>query len=308
MATTAPQQRGAARGGLSFMQTLSPRVYLLRPPPNDSTAGPRTDTDNPALIIIFGWMNAGNGPLAKYVRQYQALFPASAILLVTCTFAGMTLPWLGLREARIAATATRAILEQDEAQTSLDSNAEPRPRPRLLAHVFSNAGSTMLYHLYTAYAATGASDGPETSVLPLHATVFDSTPAAFTYQTLLQGILDGAPSAATRLAIMPIAYLYVALIWTAVTVLRVPDHIGDLAPRAHNDPARVNEARRVYMYSLADRITPAAGVERHADEAEARGFHVRREVFDGTGHVSHARVHADRYWRIVSQTWEEARL
>lgn len=301
MATVAPQSRGA--GGLSFMQTLSPRVYLFRPSPNSSTA--RTGIDNPALIIIFGWMNAGNGPLAKYVRQYQALFPDSAILLITCTFAGMTLPWLGLREARIAATTTRAILEEDEA---LQSNTEPRPRPRLLVHVFSNAGSTMLYHLYTAYATTGRSDVPENTILPLHATIFDSTPAAFTYQTLLQGILDGAPSTAARFAITPIAYLYVALIWTAVTVLRVPDHIGDLAPCAHNDPSRVNEARRVYIYGPADRITPAMGVERHADEAEARGFNVRREAFEGSGHVAHAKVHGDRYWRLVSQTWEEARL
>ncbi|KAK3324430.1 hypothetical protein B0T19DRAFT_230437 [Cercophora scortea] len=301
MATTTPQPRGA--GGLSSMETLSPRVFLLRPSADKTTR--ESNADAPALIIIFGWMNAAtNGPLAKYVNQYQALSPASAILIVTCTFAGMTLPWVGLREARVAATATRAILEQDadDAQTS------SHPRPRLLVHVFSNAGSTMLYHLYTAYAAAAGSATAVPATLPLHATVFDSTPAAFTYQTLLQGILDGAPSAAIRLAVMPIAYLYVALVWVAVAVLRLPDHIGDLAPRAHNDPARVREARRVYMYGPADRITPAAGVERHADEAEARGFTVRREVFEGTGHVAHARKHADRYWRAVSETWEEARL
>lgn len=289
------------------MERLSPHVRLFRPSPDRATAGTRHG--DPALIIIFGWMNAGDSTLAKYIRQYQALFPASAILLVTCTFTGMTVPWLGLREARIAAVTTRAILEQHaEAQSPPHSDTDARPRPRLLVHVFSNAGSTMLYHLYTAYAKTASPDAPKSSVLPLHATVFDSTPAAFTYQTLLQGILDGAPSAAARLAVTPIAYLYVALVWTAVTVLRVPDHIGDLAPRAHNDPARVHEARRVYIYSPADRITPAKGVERHADEAEARGFSVQREVFDGSGHVQHARKHADRYWRVVNQTWERARL
>lgn len=305
MATTAPQPRAA--GGLSFMQTLSPCVYLLRPSPDNTTPVPKTD--DPALIIIFGWMNATSGPLAKYVRQYQALFPASAILLVTCTFAGMTFPWLGLREARIAAVTTRAILEQDEGQESPHSDTDPRPRPRLLVHVFSSAGSTMLYHLYTAFATSGSSDAPESAILPLHATIFDSTPAPFTYQTLVQGILDGAPSAAAaRFAVMPVAYLYVALVWVVVTVLRVPDHIGDLGPRAHNDSARVHEALRVYIYGPADRITPATAVEFHADEAEARGFRVRREVFDGTGHVAHARKHADRYWRVVGQTWEGARL
>src|SRR6478609_1094563 len=97
MATTASQVRVV--DPLSFMQSLSPRVYLWRPDVSDN-ARPAPTSGNPTLIVIFGWMNAGAGPLAKYVRQYQALFPASALLLVTCTFAGMTVPWLGLREAR----------------------------------------------------------------------------------------------------------------------------------------------------------------------------------------------------------------
>ncbi|KAI0543494.1 hypothetical protein F4679DRAFT_568513 [Xylaria curta] len=306
MATTTSQP--PATGGLSFMQALSPRVYLLRPSP-DKVIREHIGND-PALIIILGWMNAADGPLAKYVRQHQALFPTSAILLITCTFAGMTLPWLGLREARIAAPAARAILEQDEeAQKSQPNRDAPASSPRLLIHAFSNAGSTMLYHLYTVYATTdtSSSSSSKATVLPLHTTIFDSTPAAFTYQTLVRGILDGAPSA-MRFAILPIAYLYVALVWVVVTVLRVPDHIGDLAPRAHNDPARVRESCRVYIYGPTDRITPAKGVERHADEAEARGFRVRREVFNGSGHVAHARKHADRYWRVVRQNWEEARL
>ncbi|GAP89383.1 putative indole-diterpene biosynthesis protein [Rosellinia necatrix] len=306
--------RPPATSGLGFMQALSPRVYLLRPSRENVTR--EHSAEDPALIIILGWMNAADGPLAKYARQHQALFPTSAILLITCTFAGMTIPWLGLREARIAATTARAILEQDEeAQKSRPNSDAAASQPRLLIHAFSNAGSTMLYHLYAAYAATATSSSSSPSstgvkgatVLPLHTTIFDSTPAAFTYQTLVRGILDGAPSA-MRFAIVPIAYLYVALIWVVVTVLRVPDHIGDLAPRAHNDPARVREACRVYIYGPADRITPAKGVELHANEAEARGFRVRREVFDGSGHVAHARKHADRYWRIVGQTWKEARL
>ncbi|KAI0875737.1 hypothetical protein GGS24DRAFT_499556 [Hypoxylon argillaceum] len=298
MATTT-SSRPPATGGLSFMQALSPHVYLLRRWPYGTTW---EQVKDPALIIILGWMNAADGPLAKYVRQYQTLFPATDILLITCTFAGMTIPWLGLREARIAATTARAILQQDE-----ESRDVYTPFPRLLIHAFSNAGSTMLYHLYTAYATAGTSSSSSSkgTVLPLHTTIFDSAPAAFTYQTLVRGILDGAPSA-MRFAILPIAYLYVALVWMVVTVLRVPDHIGDLAPRAHNDPARVREACRVYIYGPADRITSAKGVERHAAEAEARGFRVRREVFDGSGHVAHARKHADRYWHVVSQNWEES--
>ncbi|KAI0805329.1 hypothetical protein GGR55DRAFT_289850 [Xylaria sp. FL0064] len=329
MAAAAPRPR-AVGGGLTFMQNLSPRVYLWRPSSPDNNTNNDTTTRaavDPALIIVFGWMNAADGPLAKYVRQHQQLFPSSAILLITCTFAGMTLPWLGLREARIAAITARAILEHGEDEVRhRESSSSSSPPPRLLLHVFSNAGSTMLYHLYTAFAATTANntttaaatgsssssnDAPKEAMqaLPLHATIFDSAPAPFTYQTLMRGIFDGAPSRAIRLAVTPVAYLYVALVWFVLTVLRVPDHIGDLAPRAHNDVvgAQRGEACRVYVYGPADRITPVAEVRRHADEAEARGFRVRREVFERTGHVAHARGDAERYWRVVQQIWEEAR-
>ena len=304
MTSTKTAVRGV--GALRFMETLSPSVHLLRPSP-DQTA-PKSTVKDPTLIIVFGWMNAAHGTLAKYVRHHQDLFPATAILLVTCSFASMTIPRLGLREARIAAITARAILEQNEAQRSPPTEDDQHPVPGLLLHVFSNAGSTMLYHLYTAYATTGFSEAPGNTALPLHVTIFDSTPAPFTYQTLLQGILDGAPSAVIRLAVMPIAYLYVALVWAVVTVLRVPDHIGDLAPRAHNDPSLVQETCRIYIYGPADRITPAAAVKCHADDAEMKGFSVQHEVFNGTAHVVHARKNADRYWRIIARAWEEARV
>ncbi|KAM7211013.1 Eukaryotic protein of unknown function (DUF829) domain containing protein [Rhypophila decipiens] len=293
MSTTGPESR--SRG--VPMQKLSSRVYLL-PSTGESRA-----SDDPDLIIIFGWMNGTpKGPLAKYVNQYQTLFPTSSILLVTCPFAGMTVPWLGLQEARTAAMAAHAILaQQDQAKAKKSTRTRDRghSKPRLMLHVFSNAGSTMLYHLYTTYAeqAKVGSSSSATALVSDNGRVFDSCPAAFTYQTLLQDILNGAgPSDLMRLLITPVAYIYVALIWLLATVLRLPDHIGDLAPRAHNDPARVgDEVFRVYMY----------GVERHARQAEPYGFEVRREVFERSAHVAHARIHPNQYWNVVCKTWED---
>ena len=64
---------------------------------------------------------------------------------------------------------------------------------------------------------------------------------------------------------------------------------------------------RVYIYSPANRITPAAGVEKHAAEAQKVRFCVQREVFEGSGHVAYAKKDADRHWRAVTATWEQAR-
>ena len=47
-------------------------------------------------------------------------------------------------------------------------------------------------------------------------------------------------------------------------------------------------------------------VEDHADDAEARGWVVRREEFGGSMHVAHARVDEGRYWGIVKAVFDAA--
>ena len=40
-------------------------------------------------------------------------------------------------------------------------------------------------------------------------------------------------------------------------------------------------------------------VENHADDAEAKGWAVMREEFEGSQHVAHVRVDEGQYWEIV---------
>lgn len=69
----------------------------------------------------------------------------------------------------------------------------------------------------------------------------------------------------------------------------------------HNDAGKVRETQRVYIYSDIDPLIPIGEVENHADEAEKRGFAVRRELFAKSPHVSHARSDEQRYWGIVGE-------
>jgi hypothetical protein len=307
MTTTAPDT-GAAAGPLGFMQQLSPFVYLWQPSsPENATPTPKTD--DPALVLLFGWMNAGGGPLAKYVRQYQVLFPTSAILLVTCSFVGMMIPRLGLQRASIAATTARAILEDDKAKSKAREAFQGGGDecPRLLIHAFSNAGSTMLWQTYKAFEITGSSDELASTVIPLHVSIFDSMPVPFSCRVMSRGMIDSVPTAAGRILAAPVTYIFVLLVWVWLNILRQPDHIGHLSLLAHNDPERAREAVRVYIYSPVDRVIPPKAVENHADEALSKGFRVHRELFLDTDHVAHAKKYSDRYWSIVAQTWQGAR-
>lgn len=63
---------------------------------------------------------------------------------------------------------------------------------------------------------------------------------------------------------------------------------------------------RLYIYSRKDTLIPYTEVESHAQEAEAAGFDVRKESFEDTAHVAHARADPERYWGAVERVWTEA--
>ncbi len=86
MATTAPQPRGI--GGLRFMQTLSSRVYLARPSPDDTTpASTRRPRADHHLWLDERW----RWPTRQVRPPVPGALPDLGHPLVTCTFAGMTL-------------------------------------------------------------------------------------------------------------------------------------------------------------------------------------------------------------------------
>lgn len=82
-----------------------------------------------------------------------------------------------------------------------------------------------------------------------------------------------------------------------LTVVREAWNDGVFCPR---------EVRRCYIYSQGDRMITAPEVVSHADEAEEKGYVVRREDFGGSGHVLHARESPERYWKVVQEVWEGA--
>lgn len=279
------------------MEKLSPLLSFYRP----STA-----VDNPAapkLILLLSWMDARDAHIAKYVSQYQALYPTASILLVKSTLKSVLIT----RIARKGVVPAAHIVHDLVSQTS-DKRGDKKPE--MLLHVFSNGGSCTLYHLYDAYAATtkaapGAGTDPDNSkILPPHVTIFDSAPGRWTYRSSVRALTLSVPPGWMRLLAWPLIRLHLAAQWLSYRLFKAAEtmHVWGLS---HNDQSKARETCRSYAYSESDDMVLYQGVEEHADDAEAKGFRVlRREKFPGSLHVAHARSDPEKYWRLVRETWE----
>ncbi len=77
---------------------------------------------------------------------------------------------------------------------------------------------------------------------------------------------------------------------------------------AVNNPSICDKgAKRLYLYSKEDDIIAWDAIEAHAAEAKQVGYDANLEMFQGSPHVGHMRVHRDQYWSAISQAWSGLR-
>lgn len=176
----------------------------------------------------------------------------------------------------------REMLMDQPISPSTKKIALPK-RPELLLHVFSSGGAGIVYHLTQLYTTqTGQSS------LPRRVTIFDSAPASrFVYEDVLAAIVVDIPPGPDReTKLVPAARRLCASLEER---FRKAGPEGDFLrqwAQLLNDPDQAQEDRRLYLYSDIDKLIPRQEIERHADEAEERGFAVRRELFLGSQHIS----------------------
>ena len=291
---------------LSFMEKLSSAVLFYRP----SESIPPFPTTDPKLVLVLGWMDARDAHLARYVNQYKTMYPSSTLLLVKGRFADLVFPSKGFQDTAPAVEPIIAALTDGE------NNEAPQDtmRPRLLIHSLSGGGSCTLYHLYSNFSqrlghqadeagARGSNQGRPS--LPRHITIFDSSPGVWSYQFNVDLLTAALKPGWQRMIALPVAHLVAMTFWVLIRVFGLPDNQKTYA-MAHNDPRKNDEFSRTYIYSNTDKICPAEVVECDAANARKKGFNVRLERFEGSGHVAHVRADADRYWRIVKETWDDA--
>lgn len=302
MASNAPAT-SAARP-LEHMTKLSPCVYFYQPttpsPAPFTTGATASQKPAPKLIILASWMGARDPHIAKYLVQYQALFPASPILLLRSEPRHFIRPRGNAAEFAPAVPVVRSIFPELGDATADDKQTNPpqQPQPQLLIHVWSNGGASALLHLRRAL-------GPVAAPLPPYTLVLDSTPGAFRYRAAYLAFTTGLTGLA-RWFVAPLMHLMCVMYWVQHELIG-RGRTGPLQSTrgALNDAAsRRSEVRRAYVYGEGDRLVHWRDVEGHAAEAEGKGFSVKTEKFEGGEHVAHVRVDAARYWRVVKETWE----
>ncbi|KAK4108607.1 hypothetical protein N656DRAFT_717859 [Canariomyces notabilis] len=290
------------------MQKLSPSVYLYRPSSSTPTANgapPSSSKPAPKMILLMTWMGAREPHIAKYLVQYQALYPSATILLVRSEprhFIPIPLPG---EYAPAVPVLREAFPYQPQAQPH-HQHGNGNPPQKLLIHVFSNGGCAALQHIRHLAAPL---------TLPPHTILFDSCPGTFRYRSSHKAFMTGI-TGLTRLLLSPLFHVMCASYWFWHAVIG-RGKTGPLARTARGLNSSSQgpgpggrrggggvEVRRTYVYSEGDKLVDWRDVEAHAREAEGKGFVVRRERFEGSEHVAHMRKEPERYWWVVKETWE----
>jgi hypothetical protein len=279
---------------------LSPSTSLYPPTPEASQS---PNESHPRAIILATWAFARDNHIARYVDQYRARFPGANIFVVKCY--SRYFFWLpdARRDLQALVSAIRSIANTGEAEGNAATKSASKPK--LLVHVFSNAGLTTTHQLHRAYMGEDERHSP----LPEYVSIFDSSPGRYEYWSIVSAMLYGVPRdrPLQKILIVPIAHLVSGSFWVWSRIFGGEDWLTSWA-QAANGPSREREVCRSYAYSRADPLIESRIVEAHAEDARRRGFTVvhAADFGDKSSHVAHARTDPTRYWTLVADTWEYA--
>ncbi|KAL2812095.1 hypothetical protein BJX63DRAFT_262663 [Aspergillus granulosus] len=279
---------------LSPFKQLSSCIYIQEPETSVEDPG-----NSPRTIVLAFWMNAFSRSLVKYVAEYRRLAPNARIIFIrTSSSEFMLRPTKRAQYARLAPAV--------EVLKTLP------PDSPVFIHMFSNGGVFAVTHLLEAYQkATG-------HPLRVSSTVIDSAPGTATLSAAIKAFSYVLPKRwILRLLAKVLLYAYLTSMFVlgkAVSkVLGIRDAVA-VARQVINDGRvmrgldKVSPPRRCYIYSDADELVDWKDVERHASDAESKGFAVRREKFLGSEHVAHMKADPERYWNTVKLYLEEPGL
>lgn len=270
---------------------LGPSVYLQEPAslPNDDGQGNQVKT-----IVLAFWMNAPPRALIKYVLEYRRLAPSAKIIFILSSTEDFTVrATANAQQARVA-----PAVETLRVSTSLENP--------VLLHMFSNGGVCTMTHLLAEYRKTTGTP------LSISSMIIDSAPGRATITSAVRAFSYVLPKMwILRLFSKAVLYTALAVLGLLRRLTRTPDSVSR-ARRAINDKRLLRSAcakgvlRRCYLYSDADQLIDCKDVEAHAVDAEASGWTVQREKFQGTPHVGHMRSDPERYWAVVAEYLQDS--
>ncbi|KAI0179902.1 DUF829-domain-containing protein [Hypoxylon sp. FL1284] len=275
---------------------ISDRIFV-RDKDVDSTSIPEKGSVNPpTTIIVYGWGDGVPKHVAKYTDGYHKLFPTARIVMVTS-------PTL--------AAAYHSLDQRTRSMLPLVDLLFPTPgdsSEKVLMHVMSNTGGIFAAATFNAYQRRHGRD----KALPHHLLVSDSMPGSPEFGTQV-GRWATAMTVGTA-GYFPWPFTVTRGIWWSFLYIMyfVEKVLGRVPSGAHScavllDTATTTpRALRLYMYSKSDEIIGWEDLEAQVAIAKSKGYTTILEMFEGSPHVGHMRMHPDRYWGAIEKWWKES--
>ncbi|KAK4033276.1 transmembrane protein 53 [Parachaetomium inaequale] len=285
-----------AESSILGFKKLSNQVYVQEGQPSSQ------DSSHPTTIIIYGWGDALPKHVAKYVDGYRQLFPHARFVLIFSPILKTLYQTLEAR-SRTMVPAIEAVCPE----TLKNPSTQGKSDERVLLHVMSNTGGINCAATMNAY--TKHTNG---AIFPHDMLVCDSTPGSTDFLPNVGRWSRAMALGAARWFPWPFA---VTQALAAVFLgclhgfgwLIGATSAAEFSKLAANDARFADEgAKRLYLYSKEDDIIHWEDIEKHAADARQKGFSVTAELFEGTPHVGHMRVHPERYWAAIAAAWTEA--
>lgn len=275
---------------------VAPSIWELHPSSvYRPSYSPAKDVEAPSLILLCTWTGAQKRHITKYTAEYQSLLPTTRIMVITTTAADFALRSSARKQERLKPAVERILSYKYLTDEGLNGG--------ILMHVFSEGGSGKACELAEVYYNLTSER------LPVSALCFDSTPGHPRYLRLCHALKNSLPpvpilrhtSLVFGSAVIGAFWLTYRLIkgWENNTISRTRRRVND---PTHFDP----NAPRCYLYSKEDTLVAWQDVYEHVEESMLKGIRAHEVLFEGSGHVEHAKQEPERYWGAVMETWRNA--
>ncbi|KAH8792310.1 hypothetical protein F5882DRAFT_78361 [Hyaloscypha sp. PMI_1271] len=266
-------------------QRLSKTVFLYTPP----TTPPANSTD-PTTILICQWM--GISPKSRSLNtaynQYRSLYPNSRILSVR-----------SIPEYFSTATASTRRAPLKQIISAIDS--DPAPEKRILVHLFSNGGSLSFSDISEIYKqGTG-------HVLSVTAIIFDSCPGRPTPTEGWAAMSVGLPKGILWYPAAISIFLILGVIAIGRYGLGIPTFLDRVFSKLNDWELVDRRAKRLYVWSDADKIVAARECREHARLAKLEGVKVETLEETETAHMTALVKDGKRYWSTIEKFWKDTK-
>ncbi|KAI8629664.1 hypothetical protein F5Y19DRAFT_431405 [Xylariaceae sp. FL1651] len=255
----------------------------------------KTTAADPTTILIYGWGDGLPKHVSKYSDGYHALFPSARIVVIINPILAATVQTLRKR--------TDAMMPVID--TVFPTKADGSER--IILHVMSNTGGIYAAATLNAYRERYGEDAP----LPHHLCVSDSTPGGMDFGTevgrwgraMAMGMPKWFPWPFKVTQIICIIFLYMV---TYLALAAGIEPSGEYSIKAFlNNSIATPRALRLYMYSKEDDLIYWEDLEKHAAVARSNGYKTVLEMFKGSPHVGHMRLHPEQYWGTILKKWRQ---